>query len=176
MIFRELRLKGAYLIESEPWEDERGFFARSFCAKTFEKFNLWTRFVQNSISLNKKKGTLRGMHYQTAPHEEVKLVSCFQGAVYDVIIDLRPNSTTFQQWLALELNASDWKTLYVPQGFAHGFQTLEDNSLLLYQISEFYYPQFSRGIYYGDPRFTIRWPLPVTSISRKDQHLKLFVE
>lgn len=172
MIFTELALKGAYLIEIEPLEDERGFFARSFCAQEFEQQHLCSRFVQNNISYNRKKGTLRGMHYQASPYEEAKLVSCIQGSVYDVIIDLRPGSPTQYQWIALKLNAMSFQMLYIPKGFAHGFQTLENDTVVFYQMSEFYHPELSGGVNCRDPRLKVNWPLPVYLISDKDRNFK----
>lgn len=158
MIFAETKLKGAYIIEPERLEDERGFFARTFCQEEFAAHGLRTRFVQCSISFNKKKGTLRGMHYQVAPHEEAKLVRCTMGAIYDVIIDLRPGSPTFTQWVAVELTAQNRKMLYIPEGLAHGFQTLEDDTEVFYQMSEFYHPECARGVRWDDPVFGIKWP------------------
>lgn len=158
MIFRETRLKGAYIIELEPLEDERGFFARSFCRQEFEKYALKTCIVQCNVSFNKKKGTLRGMHYQVPPHEEAKLVKCTRGAIYDVIIDLRRQSPTFKQWAAAELSADNRKMLYVPEGFAHGFQTLADDTEVFYQMSEFYHPESAKGVRWDDPVFGIAWP------------------
>jgi len=168
MIFTETKLKGAYIIGLEPLEDRRGFFARSFCQKEFEEYGLNPRIVQCNVSLNKTKGTLRGMHYQVAPYQEAKLVSCIRGAIYDVIIDLRPDSTTYCQWIAVELNAEKSKMLYVPEGFAHGFQSLEDNTVVFYQMSEFYHSEFAQGVRWNDQVFGIQWPLPVSLISKKD--------
>jgi dTDP-4-dehydrorhamnose 3,5-epimerase len=168
MIFNETILKGAFVIEPERQEDERGFFARTFCQKEFEAHGLHPRLVQCSISFNKTKGTLRGMHYQVAPHEEAKLVSCIRGAIYDVIIDLRRESPTYRQWLAVELNAENYKMLHASEGFAHGFQTLEDNTVLFYQMSEFYYPENARGVRWNDPIFGITWPLEPQCISARD--------
>jgi dTDP-4-dehydrorhamnose 3,5-epimerase len=168
MFFRKLGLKGTYCIEIEPLEDERGFFARSFCATEFEKQGLVSRFVQNNLSMNKKKGTLRGMHYQDPPFAEVKLVSCLKGAIYDVIVDLRQASPTRYQWLGVELTPEPYKMLYVPEGFAHGYQTLEDHTMVFYQVSEFYNPQFERGIRYDDPSININWPIKDPIISHKD--------
>ena len=174
MIFTETKLKGAYVVELEPLQDERGFFARSFCQNEFEEHGLNPRIVQCNISYNKKKGTLRGMHYQAAPHEEAKIVSCIRGAIYDVIIDLRQNSPTHCQWFAVELTAhsspltAPYKMLYIPEGFAHGFQTLEDNTVVFYQMSEFYHPECARGVRWDDPAFGIEWPLPNPILSAKD--------
>src|SRR5438128_11338283 len=139
VIFIEIQLQGAYIIEPEKLEDERGFFARSWCEREFAAHNLNPRTAQCNISFNRKTGTLRGMHYQTAPHAEAKLVRCTRGAIYDVIIDLRPNSPTFKQWVAVELTAKNRRMLSIPEGFAHGFQTLMDNTEVFYQMSEFYH-------------------------------------
>ena len=168
MVFKETKLKGAYVVELEPKEDERGFFARSWCQREFQTHGLNSCLVQCNISFNRKKGTLRGMHFQSAPHREAKLVRCTMGTVYDVIIDLRPQSPTYKQWTAIELNAANRKMLYIPEGFAHGFQTLEDNTEVFYQMSEFYHPELSLGIRWNDPMFEIRWPLPNPIMSNKD--------
>lgn len=169
MKFHKARLKNVYIIELEKHEDERGFFARTFCQEEFKAHGLNFRVVQCNMSFNKKKGTLRGMHYQVAPHEEAKLVRCTRGAIYDVIIDLRKDSPTFKQWITVELTAENRHMLYVPEGFAHGFQTLEDNTEIFYQVSEFYHPESERGIRWDDPALGIKWPFPVTNISEKDQ-------
>lgn len=174
MIFIETRLKGAYIIELEKVEDERGFFARSWCQKEFETHGLNPNLVQCNISYNKIKGTLRGMHYQVAPYKEAKLVRCTRGAIYDVIIDLRPNSKTFKQWIAEELNAKSHEMLYIPEGFAHGFQTLEDDTEVFYQMSEFYYQEYARGVRWNDPAFSIGWPIKPSIINQKDRFYDLF--
>lgn len=168
MISTETTLKGAYVIELEKHKDERGFFARTFCRKEFEAHGLNPNLVQCNISFNKKKGTLRGMHYQIAPHQEAKLVSCLRGAIYDVIIDLRADFPTYCQWFAVELRAKNYKMLYVSEGFAHGFQTLEDNTVVFYQMSEFYHPECARGVRWDDLAFKIRWPLSNRIMSKKD--------
>ncbi|MFC1643524.1 dTDP-4-dehydrorhamnose 3,5-epimerase [Chlamydiota bacterium] len=168
MKFTETKLKGAYTIEPELLEDERGFFARSFCLKEFEEHGLNPRIVQSNISFNRKKGTLRGMHYQTSPYEEVKLVSCPEGTIYDVIVDLRKDSPTYSKWVSVELSSENHKMLYIPQSFAHGFQTLEDSTTVFYQMSEFYHPESSKGIRWDDPLFKIKWPLREQIISEKD--------
>ena len=168
MIFKETRLKGACIIELEPTKDERGFFARSFCQKELEEHGLNFNIVQCNISYNKKKGTLRGMHYQVAPYQEAKLVSCIKGAVYDVAIDLQPDSPTYCQWFAVELSAENHNMFYVPEGFAHGFQTLKDNTEVFYQMSQFYNPEFARGLRWDDSAFRIKWPLAKKIISEKD--------
>lgn len=168
MIFQETKLKGAYIIDIKPFEDERGFFARAWCQREFEEHGLATQVVQVNLSHNKQKGTLRGMHYQLDPHAEAKMVRCIRGSIYDVIIDLRPDSPTYREWVGVELSASNHTMLYVPENFAHGFQTLEDDVEVLYQVSEFYTPGAERGIRYDDRAFNIEWPLDVTVISAKD--------
>lgn len=171
MIFRETKLKGAFIIELKRLEDERGFFARTFCQEEFRAHGLNPRVVQCNISFNKQKGTLRGMHYQIAPYEEAKLVRCTRGAIYDVIIDLRPESPTFKQWVAAELTAENRRMLYVPEGFAHGFQTLEDNTEVFYMMSEFYHPECAKGVRWDDPAFGIKWPITSNvTISVKDRN------
>ena len=175
MIFTETRLKGAYIIEPEKFEDERGFFARTFCRREFESHGLNPNVVQCNISYNKKKGTLRGMHYQIAPFEEAKLVRCTKGAIYDVIIDLRPTSSTYCQWISEELTEDNYRMLYVPEGFAHGFLTLSEDAEVFYQMSEFYMPEYARGIRWNDPSFNISWPIDVAVISEKDKTLPDFI-
>lgn len=169
MKFTETKLKSAYIIEPERMEDERGFFARTFCYDDFKAHNLNPNFLQCSISFNKRKGTLRGIHFQVEPKAESKLVRCTMGAIYDVIIDLRKNSNTYLQSTAFELNSDNRIMIYIPEGFAHGFQTLEDNSEVFYQMSEFYAPEYARGIRYDDPVFGIKWPLKTVIISEKDK-------
>jgi dTDP-4-dehydrorhamnose 3,5-epimerase len=166
--FNETKLKGAFSIEINPIEDERGFFARTWCQNEFIEHGLNTILVQCNISFNKKKGTLRGMHYQCAPFEETKLVRCIKGAIFDVIIDIRPESKTYKQWFGIELTSENKNMLYVPKGFAHGFQTLVDETEVLYQMSEFYYPDYSRGIRWDDKAFDIKWPINNIIISDKD--------
>jgi len=175
MIFTETSLKGAFLIEPERLEDERGFFARTWCQREFEAHGLNSRLVQCNISFNKKMGTLRGMHYQVAPYEEARLVRCTQGAIYDVIIDLRPESSTFKQYIAAVLTAQNRTMLYVPEGFAHGFLTLEDNTEVFYQMSEFYAPEYARGVRWNDPAFGIQWPAEIQVISDRDQNYPDFI-
>lgn len=169
MKFLETKLKGAFVITPEYITDERGFFARNFCRREFDEHGLNSNLVQCNISFNNLKGTLRGMHYQIAPHEEVKLVRCTAGAICDVIIDLRSESPTFKQWIAVELRAENHLQLYVPEGFAHGYQTLTDYTETAYQVSEFYSSGSERGIRWNDPAFGIIWPLPVAAISAKDE-------
>jgi dTDP-4-dehydrorhamnose 3,5-epimerase len=171
MIFKETALQGAYILELEAAEDERGSFARTFCEREFEAYGLNTRFVQCSLSVNTRRGTLRGMHYQAEPHAETKLVHCVRGSLYDVIIDLRPQSATYCRWVGVELSALNNRLLYVPAGFAHGFQTLEDDTAVYYQISAFYALQSARGVRWDDPAFAIKWPLPDPLISDKDSLL-----
>lgn len=175
MIFTETTLKGAFVIELEKHEDERGFFARTFCRKELEAHGLNPNLVQCNISLNRKKGTLRGMHYQIAPYEEAKLVSCLRGAIYDVIIDLRADFPTYCQWFAVTLSADNYKMLYIPKGFAHGFQTLEDNAVVFYQMSEFYHPECARGVRWDDQTFGIEWPMEELILSDKDKAYKDFI-
>ena len=169
MIFTETKLKGAVIIEPERLEDERGFFARTWCQREFEAHGLNPRLVQCSISFNKRRGTLRGMHYQVAPYEEVRHVRCTMGAIYDVIIDLRPHSPTFKHWISTELTEENRRMLYIPKGFVHGFLTLEDDTEVFYQMSEFYHPECARGTRWDDPAFGIEWPTDITVISDKDR-------
>lgn len=169
MIFTETKLKGAFVLEPERREDQRGFFARTFCQNEFEAHGLNPRVVQCNIAYNKRKGTLRGMHFQDPPHQEAKLVRCTKGAIYDVILDLRPGSPTYKQWVGAELTEENHKMLYVPEGFGHGYQTLSEVTEIIYQVSEFYAPQSARGVRHNDPAFGIKWPLPVTAISPADE-------
>jgi dTDP-4-dehydrorhamnose 3,5-epimerase len=203
MIFTETELKGAYIIELEKLVDERGFFARSWCQREFESHGLNPRLVQCNISFNLKKGTLRGMHYQAAPYEEAKLVRCVRGSIYDVIIDIRPDSATYCHWIGVELaapysqppaqrsqltahgsppaahclqlTAYSYMMLYIPEGFAHGFLTLEDNTEVFYQMSEFFDPDHARGFRWNDPAFGIDWPSDVQVISDRDRSYPDFV-
>lgn len=170
MIFTETELTGAFIIELETLEDERGFFARTWCEQEFGARGLNPRLVQCNISFNRKKGTLRGMHYQTAPYGEAKLVRCTNGAIYDVIIDLRPDSPTFKRWVAVELTNDNRRALYIPEGLAHGFQSLKDNAEVFYQMSEFYRPEYAGGVRWDDPAFDIRWPVDEVIISARDRH------
>jgi dTDP-4-dehydrorhamnose 3,5-epimerase len=210
MIFAETRLKGSFLIDIQRNEDDRGFFARSYCFREFEEHGLNPRVVQCNISYNAKKGTLRGMHYQVPPYEEAKLVRCTMGAIYDVIVDLRPNSETYCQWIGVELSSprfplpssishsvvdcsrlsddgsrssadgslltAHYRMLYIPEGFAHGFITLEDDTEVFYQMSEFYVPDSARGFRWNDSAFGIRWPLEPAVVSEKDRSYRRFVE
>ena len=158
MKFVETRLKEAFIVEVERFEDERGYFARNWSHREFEAAGLDAKLVECNTSFNRRKGTLRGMHYQEAPHQQVKLVRCIRGAIYDVIIDLRPASPTFKQWLSVELNAENARMLYVPAGFAHGFQTLADDTEVAYQMSSYFEPASGRGVRWNDPAFGIAWP------------------
>ena len=175
MIFTKTPLKGAYVIDPERHTDERGFFARTWCQQEFEAHGLNPVLVQCNISYNYRKGTLRGMHYQVAPHAEEKLVRCTAGAIYDVIVDLRADSHTFKHWFAMELSFENRRMLYLPAGLAHGFLTLTDGAEVFYQMSEFYMSECARGIRWNDPTFGIRWPHEVTMISEQDRIYPDFV-
>jgi dTDP-4-dehydrorhamnose 3,5-epimerase len=164
MIFKETELKGAFVIELERFEDERGFFASVWSEREFAEYGLNSRLAQCNLSYNKKQGTLRGMHYQVKPYREAKLVRCTAGAIYDVMIDLRKDSTTFKQWIGVELTASNRLMLYVPEDFAHGFQTLAPDTEVVYQVSEGYSPGHARGVRWNDPAFGIEWPEADTRI------------
>ncbi len=168
MIFAETKLSGAFIIDLEPRSDDRGFFARTFCAREFEEHGLKTTVAQANMSYNHRKATMRGLHYQLPPAAETKLVRCVRGAIYDVIIDLRPESPTYMQHIGVELTQDNHRALYVPEMFAHGFITLADEVEVMYQVGEFYSPGYERGIRYDDPAFGIDWPLPVAVISEKD--------
>lgn len=170
MIFTETKLKGAFIVDLEPFDDERGFFARAWCKREFREHGLSSDVKQVNLSYNIRKGTLRGMHYQIEPYGEAKMVRAVRGAIYDVIIDLRPDSPTYQEWIGVELSMKSHRLLYVPENFGHGFQTLTDDAEVLYQVSQFYTPGAERGIRYNDPTFAIEWPLDVTAISEKDQN------
>ena len=160
MIFRETNLAGAFLVELEKFEDDRGFFARSWSEQEFAERGLDSCLAECNISFNKERGTLRGMHYQAAPHGQVKLVRCTRGSIYDVIIDLRPGSPTFKQWAGVELSAENCHMLYIPKDFGHGFQTLVDDTEVFYQMSDVYTPESGRGVRWNDPAFGVLWPLP----------------
>lgn len=168
VIFRETNLQGAFIIELERTEDERGFFARTFCRKEFEVQGLNPNLVQCSVSFNKRKGTLRGMHYQIKPHQEAKLVRCTRGAIYDVMLDLRPISPTFKQWVPVELTAENRRMVYIPEGVAHGFQTLETDTEVFYQMSEYYHPESARGVRWDDSSVAIDWPMTPCAMSESD--------
>ena len=170
MKFVETKLQGAFIIDPEKLEDDRGFFARSWCQREAGVYGLHPDWVQCNISFNRQKATLRGMHYQCTPSEEAKLVRCTMGRIYDVIIDLRSGSSTYKQWLAVELAAENRRMLYIPEGFAHGFLTLDDNSEIFYQMSEFYAPACARGVRWNDPAFGIEWPMEASVISNQDRN------
>jgi len=174
LIFTPTPLPGIFVIELERREDDRGFFARSFCQHEFAERGLNPRIAQCNVSFNVKRGTLRGMHFQAAPHAEAKVVRCTQGAVWDVVVDLRPGSPTFKRWHGLELSAANRRALYVSEGLAHGFQTLTDDSELLYLMSEFYEPAAARGVRWDDPAFRIAWPLADPRVSERDRTFPLF--
>ncbi len=173
MIFQETELRGAYIIDPEPHEDIRGIFARTFCAREFSDHGLVSQFVQCSVSASRLQGTLRGMHYQLPPACEVKLVRCTAGALYDVIIDLRPDSPTYLKHIGVQLTARNRRAVYVPEMFAHGLQTLEPDTEVFYQISQYFSPAHATGLRFDDPRLGIAWPLPIASISEKDRQWSL---
>ena len=168
MIFTETKLKGAFIIDVKRLEDERGFFGRAWCKKEFQDHGLNSNAVQANVSYNKVKGTIRGMHYQVAPYMESKTIRCTSGAIYDVIIDIRPDSPTFKQWIGVELTEESFRMLYVPEGFAHGFITLEDHTSVHYMVTEYYTPGAEAGIKYNDSAFNIQWPITPTVVSDKD--------
>ncbi len=171
MIFTETFLKGAYTIELEERRDERGFFARTYCRNEFNAHGLNSNIVQANIAYTKTKGTIRGMHYQIAPNEETKLMRCISGAIFDVIIDLRPDSSTYKRWFGIKLSAENKKMLYVPEGFAHGYQSLTNDTETFYMVSEFYAPESERAVRWNDPAFSIAWPITEKlTISEKDRN------
>ena len=176
MIFTETRLKGAFIIDLERREDERGFFARAFCQNEFSDYGLKPVIAQANIASNLRKGTLRGMHFQYPPKAETKLVRCTRGAILDIIVDLRPESRTFLDHIAIELNHDNMTALYVPERFAHGYQALQDGTDTSYQVGEFYAPNAEGGLRYDDPQLDLHWPLPVSVISPKDQAFRPFRE
>jgi dTDP-4-dehydrorhamnose 3,5-epimerase len=169
MVFRKTKLAGVFEICVERKGDERGFFARSWCQQEFESNGLNSKLVQCSLSFNEHKGTLRGIHYQAPPYPETKLVRCTKGAIFDVVVDLRPQSPTYKQWIAATLTAENRQMLYVPEECGHGFITLEDETEVFYQISEFYHPELARGVRWDDPAFQIAWPADVQMISERDR-------
>lgn len=168
MIFKSTGLEGLYVVELTPMSDERGWFARTYCKKEFEKIGLKKEWIQSNHSFTNKKGTLRGMHFQLPPNCEAKLIRCISGAVYDVALDLRKDSPTFLKWFGVELSAENKKMILIPEGFAHGFQTLADDSELIYNHSEFYTPDSEGAVRYDEPRVNIQWPLEALHISEKD--------
>jgi dTDP-4-dehydrorhamnose 3,5-epimerase len=169
MIFAETKLKGSYIVTLEPKGDERGWFARTYCKQEFEKIDHHKEWVQMNHSFSSQKGTVRGLHFQCAPHREIKMVRCISGIVYDVIVDIRENSPTFLQWIGVELSATNKKMIYIPEGFAHGFQTLTDNCELIYHHTEFYNNSSEGGLNVLDPMIDIKWPTDITVISERDQ-------
>ena len=170
MNFHETKLRGAFVIEPQRIDDERGFFARNWSQREFAAHGMDASFVESNASRSLKKGTLRGMHFQASPHAQVKLVRCTQGAIYDVIIDLRPGSPTFKNWVAAELTAANGRLLYVPQGFAHGFQTLVPNTEVFYLVSAYYAPESAGGVRWNDPAFAIQWPEDSRTIIERDRN------
>jgi dTDP-4-dehydrorhamnose 3,5-epimerase len=168
MIFTETKIKGAFIIDPELISDERGFFTRTFCNEEFERYGLDSSIVQCNISFNRKKGTLRGMHYQVRPYEEAKIVSCTKGEIYDVILDLRKESGTYCHWVAVELTEENYKMAYIPKGCAHGFQTLKNDVTVYYQMTEFFHPECASGVRWDDPIFGVHWPKGKKIISERD--------
>ena len=176
MRFINMEIKGCFIIEIEKKTDVRGFFARTWDKEIFKRENLNENFSQCSISFNNKKGTIRGMHFQIHPYGETKLVRCTRGSIFDVIIDLRTDSKTFKKWISVELSEKNYRTVYMPEGVAHGFQTLENNTEVFYQMTQFYMPEFARGIRWNDPHFDITWPIKSPTLSEKDSKYADFNE
>ena len=176
MQFTETKLTGAFLIDIQPRSDDRGFFARTFCAREFEERGLKPSIAQANVAFNRRKGALRGLHFQYPPSAETKLIRCTRGAVLDVIIDLRPESATYLQHVAVELTADNHRTLYVPERFAHGYQVLEDNTETTYLMGEFYTPSDAGGLHYSDPRLAIDWPLPPVDLTQRDRDWPMLAE
>lgn len=176
MIFIETKIKGAFIIDLKRLEDDRGFFARAFCQNEFAEHGLKPIITQANIALSKKKGTLRGMHFQFPPTAETKLVRCTRGAIFDIIVDLRPESSSYLDHVAVELTADKHRAIYVPERFAHGYQVLEDMTETSYQVGEFYTPKSEGGLKYNDPKLCLEWPLPITEISPKDNNWRLLAE
>ncbi|MEQ5814966.1 dTDP-4-dehydrorhamnose 3,5-epimerase [Marinobacter sp. NFXS11] len=174
MIFTETEISGSYLIDVKRIGDDRGFFGRLWCEREMEEMGLVSSIKQSNIGVSPLKGTLRGLHYQTAPHQEVKIIRCPRGAIYDVIVDLRPDSPTFKKWFAVELTAENSRMLYVPEGCATGYQTLVDDTEIYYHTSEFYHPESATGVRHDDPTFGIEWPLPIAAISDNDKNWNNF--
>lgn len=168
MKFTETHIPGVYIIDIEPFTDERGFFSRSYCIDEFDEMGLHTHWVQENISFNTQKGTFRGMHLQLSPYQEIKLVRCTQGKIFDIALDLRRQSSTYKQWVGVELTSQNHRMLYIPEGIAHGFQTLTDNTEVFYHMGEFYHPESARGYRWDDPAWEIQLPIPLTMISPKD--------
>jgi dTDP-4-dehydrorhamnose 3,5-epimerase len=175
MVITETKLKGAFVIALEPYNDVRGFFARAWSDTEFEAAGINARFVESNISFNKKAGTLRGMHFQQPPHEQDKLVRCARGSIYDVIIDLRPDSATFKQWFSVEISAENHLTLYVPAGFAHGYLTLQHGTEVFYQTTAYYAPEHAGGVRWNDPTFNITWPIENPIMIDRDRNYRDFL-
>lgn len=176
MIFTKTELKGSYIIDLNPFEDERGWFARTFCQQEFQQIGHTKNWVQLNHSFTKQKGSIRGMHFQMPPFAEIKMVRCIAGSVFDVIVDIRKNSPTFLQWFGVELSATNKKMIYIPEGFAHGFQTLTDDAELIYHHSEFYKPGVEAGLKFNDPKINISWKLEPTNISDRDKQHNYLTE
>ncbi len=170
MKFTPTKIAGVWIVDMERHEDERGWFARTWCAEEFRKHGLNPRLAQCSVSFNRRRGTLRGMHWQSAPHEEAKLVRCTRGAIFDLALDMRLSSRTFKQWVGVELTPENGRALYVPEGCAHGFQTLADDSEVFYQMNGYHYPECARGARWDDPAFGIEWPLPEPILAARDRN------
>lgn len=174
MTFTETKIKGAYLIDIKKISDDRGFFGRAYCKKEFDRLGITNEVVQVNVSSNNKKGTFRGLHMQVAPAEETKLVRCTRGSIFDVLVDLRPESETFLHWTGVTLNSKEFNMLYVPKGCAHGYLTLEDDTDVMYQVTEYYTPEAERGFRWNDPTFNISWPIEPLVISAKDESQPFF--
>jgi dTDP-4-dehydrorhamnose 3,5-epimerase len=175
MLFEKIPLQGAYLLKPQKLEDNRGFFARAFCAAEFVQYGLNPSVLQCNVSFNRRKATLRGMHYQATPHAEAKLVRCTAGAIHDVIVDLKPESATYCRWFDVELSSENRWMLYVPEGFAHGYLTLTEGAEVFYQVSQSYVPESERGVRWNDPAFGIQWPIAPEVISERDSRHRDFV-
>ncbi len=175
MLFHKTPIKDLMIIEPEQLEDDRGFFARTWDQEIFNQMGLNSKIVQCSISSNKKKGTLRGLHIQYAPYEESKIVRCTSGKLFDIVVDLREKSPSFKKWFSIELSADNYKMIYVPEGCAHGYQTLEDNTDASYQMTEVFQPEYSGGVRWNDPAFNVKLPLEISMISKKDTVWDLFI-
>lgn len=174
MIIKETEIYSTYIVEPEKLNDHRGFFARTYCSKEFSKIGIEFAIEQCSISFNKKKGTIRGLHYQCAPYEEDKIVRCIRGDIWDVVVDIRPDSPSYGKWISVPLTEENGRAILIPKGCAHGFQTLTDNATAYYQMNTFYHPEYARGFNYSDPFFAIQWPIRNITISEKDRTLDNF--
>jgi dTDP-4-dehydrorhamnose 3,5-epimerase len=176
MIYSETSLPGVYVIEMQPFEDARGSFSRVFCAREMREYGLPFELAQINRATNRKAGTIRGLHYQREPHSEIKIVSCTSGGVFDVAVDIRPDSPTYLEWFGTELSAENQRLLYIPAGFAHGYQTLTDDAKLIYLVSEFYAPDAEGGLRFDDPAIGINWPLEISAVSEKDSGWPLITD